>query len=81
MESFRLREEEQDYLAYTRQYEEQLATMSKPRSGATEPGKISHSDKPLNFTFMDLQSVQQLKKERPRAGKRKPIEIEEDETD
>jgi hypothetical protein len=55
--------------------------MKNKKHAATEPGKILHSDKPLNFTFMDIQTVYQLKKERPRAGKRKQIEIEEDETD
>ena len=81
MESFKLKEQEQDYEAYVKLYEERLEAMKRARSSATDQGKIIHSDVPLNFTFMDIQNVQQLKKERPRAGKRKPIEIEEDETD
>lgn len=53
----------------------------KPRTDATRPGKIEHSAQPLDFSFLKLQDVQSLKKERPRAGKRKPIEKDEDEED
>ena len=44
-------------------------------------GSISHSGKPLDFSFLKLQDVLSLKKERPREGKRKPIEKDEDEED
>lgn len=44
-------------------------------------GSINHSGKPLDFSFLKLQDVQSLKKERPREGKRKAIEKDEDEED
>ena len=43
------------------------------------PGKIEHFGAPLDFSFLKLQDVASLKKKRPRAGKRKPIEKDEDE--
>ena len=46
------------------------------------PGKIDHNDKPLDFSFLHLQDVVSLRKERPRpGGKRKPIEKDDDEED
>jgi len=45
------------------------------------PGKIEHFGAPLDFSFLKLQDVASLKKKRPRAGKRKPIEKDEDEDD
>lgn len=44
-------------------------------------GKISHNGEPLDFSFLKLQDVQSLRKERPRAGQRKAIEKEDDEED
>ena len=44
-------------------------------------GVIEHSGPPLDFSFLNLQEVTSLRKERPRAGKRKPIEKDEDEED
>ena len=46
-----------------------------------EKQPIQHSGPPLDFSFLKLQDVQCLKKERPRKGKRKPIEKDEDEED
>ena len=45
------------------------------------PGKIEHAGEPLDFSFLKLQDVNSLRKERPRAGKRKPIEKDEEEED
>ena len=53
----------------------------KPRPDATRPGKIEHFGEPLDFSFLMLQDVLTLRKKRPRAGKRKPIEKDEDEDD
>lgn len=53
----------------------------KPRGDATRPGKIEHFGEPLDFSFLKLQDVLSLRKKRPRAGKRKPIEKDEDEDD
>mmetsp|Transcript_29847 Transcript_29847/g.45574 ORF Transcript_29847/g.45574 Transcript_29847/m.45574 type:complete len:299 (+) Transcript_29847:94-990(+) len=53
----------------------------KERPLATIPGKIDHAGPPLDFSFLKLQDVQSLRKERPRAGTRKPIEKDEDEED
>jgi hypothetical protein len=54
----------------------------KPRSSATiEKVAIQHSGKPLDFSFLKLKDVASLKKEKPREGKRKPIEKDEDEED
>ena len=42
-------------------------------------GKIDHNGPPLDFSFLNLQEISQLKKERPRpGGKRKPIPPEND---
>jgi Leucine-rich repeat (LRR) protein len=35
----------------------------------------------LDFSFLHIQTIESLKKEEPRAGKRKPIEESEDEED
>ena len=54
----------------------------KPRTEATMPGKINHNGPPLDFSFLNLQDVVSLRKERPRpGGKRKPIEKDDDEED
>lgn len=54
----------------------------KPRVQATIPGKIDHNGPPLDFSFLNLQDVASLRKERPRpGGKRKPIEKDDDEED
>ena len=46
------------------------------------PGKIDHNGPPLDFSFLNLQDVASLRKERPRpGGKRKPIEKDDDEED
>lgn len=46
------------------------------------PGKIDHNGPPLDFSFLNLQDVVSLRKERPRpGGKRKPIEKDDDEED
>lgn len=72
---------EADYIAYLQLYEEALKNKKKPRPQATMPGKIEHTGKPLDFSFLKLQDVASLRKERPRAGRRKPIEKDEDEED
>lgn len=72
---------EKDYILYVQEYDEELSKTKKPRTSATIPGKIEHSGPPLDFSFLKLQDVQSLKKERPRAGKRKPIEKDDDEED
>ena len=72
---------EQDYLLYMEDYDRLMKKVWKPRTSATCPGKIQHSGPPLDFSFLKLQDVQSLKKERPRAGKRKAIEKDEDEED
>ena len=68
-------------MAYQETYEISKTQTWKPRSDATKPGKITHSGPPIDFSFLKLQDVQSLRKERPRAGKRKPIEKDEDEED
>ena len=45
------------------------------------PGKIENPGKPLDFSFLKLQDVESLKKERARAGRRKPILKDDDEED
>lgn len=45
------------------------------------PGNIRHNDKPLDFSYLKLQDVFALRKEKARAGHRKPVEKEEDEED
>lgn len=72
---------EQDYFLYMEDYDRLMKKVWKPRTQATCPGKIVHSGPPLDFSFLKLQDVQSLKKERPRAGKRKAIEKDEDEED
>lgn len=72
---------EADYIAYIELYEEALKNKKKPRPQATMPGKIEHSGKPLDFSFLKIMEVGSLRKERPRAGRRKPIEKDEDEED
>jgi len=42
---------------------------------------IKVSGNPLDFSFLKLTSIEALKKEEPRSGKRKPIEESEDEED
>ena len=73
--------DEMDYYAYVQAYEEAKTKRFKSRPDATKPGKIEHFGPPLDFSFLKLQEVQALRKERPRAGKRKPIEKDEDEED
>jgi len=73
--------EEQDYWAYVQAYEEAKTKRFKSRPDATKPGSIEHFGPPLDFSFLKLQEVQSLRKENPRAGKRKPIEKDEDEED
>jgi len=70
-----------DYAYYQMVYEESRTKRFKPRPDATRPGDIEHWGPPLDFSFLKLQEVQSLRKERPRAGKRKPIEKDEDEED
>ena len=53
----------------------------KPSVEAHQPGVINHIGPPLDFSFLKLQDVLCLKKERERGGKRKPIEKDEDEED
>lgn len=43
--------------------------------------KYSVSEKPLDFSFLKLQDIQQLKKEQARDGKRKPIQESDEEED
>ena len=75
-------EYELDYLAYQQLYDQFAKIQRKPRTQATMPGKIDHNGPPLDFSFLNLQDVVSLRKERPRpGGKRKPIEKEEDEED
>uniref|UniRef100_A0A7S3FUK3 Leucine-rich repeat-containing protein 51 n=1 Tax=Strombidium rassoulzadegani TaxID=1082188 RepID=A0A7S3FUK3_9SPIT len=73
--------DEQDYELYVRVYDEMRLLRRKPQSQATVEGKIDHFGTPLDFSFLKLQDVQSLRKETPRAGKRKPIEKEDDEED
>lgn len=62
-------------------YEEALRETRKPRPLATMPGKIVHEGEPLDFSFLKLQDVTALRKERPRGGKRIAIEKDEEEED
>jgi len=68
-------------MVYYQQYDEARGKRWKPQSEATMPGKIEHFGAPLDFSFLKLQDVASLRKKRPRAGKRKPIEKDEDEDD
>jgi|TARA_B110000305_G_scaffold166212_1_gene183799 hypothetical protein len=45
---------EADYIAYLQLYEESLKNKKKPRPQATMPGKIEHTGKPLDFSFLKL---------------------------
>jgi hypothetical protein len=60
-------------LEYEQIYAEYKNVIRKPRLEATKPGKIEHSGKPLDFSFLKLTDVEMFKKERARAGRRKPI--------
>ena len=71
----------QDFLVYEQMYAEALQQKKKPRPDATMPGKISHEGEPLDFSFLKLQDVTALRKERPRGGKRIAIEKDEEEED
>ncbi len=51
----------------------------KPQLDATVPGAVIHEGEPLDFSFLKLQDVKSLEKERPRAGKRIAIEKDDDE--
>ena len=73
--------DEKDYAIYLQVYDEMRSQRRKPRPQATMPGKIEHQGPPLDFSFLKLQDVQSLRKERPRAGKRKPIEKDDEEED
>lgn len=77
-------EYELDYVAYQALYDQFARLERKPRTQATMPGKIDHNGPPLDFSFLNLQDVVSLSKERPRpgGGKRKPIPktAEENET-
>ena len=44
-------------------------------------GKIIHNGEPLDFSHLKLKDIFVLRKERPRGGKRKAVEKEEDEED
>lgn len=70
-----------DFIAYEQIYAENKNIIRKPRPEATKPGKIEHSGKPLDFSFLNLTDVENLKKERARGGKRKPILKDDDEED
>ena len=70
-----------DYLAYDYLYDEDLKQYKKQRPQATMPGKILHSGPPLDFSFLKLENVESLKKERPRHGKRKKVQNDEEEED
>ena len=73
---------ELDFLAYEQLYRQFAMIQRKPRMQATIPGKIDHNGPPLDFSFLNLQDVASLRKERPRpGGKRKPIEKDDDEED
>ena len=72
--------DEMDYWAYVQAYEVK-GQRFKARPDATRPGKIDHHGPPLDFSFLKLQEVSSLRKENPRAGKRRPIEKDEDEED
>jgi hypothetical protein len=71
--------DERDYEIYFRLYDEMRTIRRKFRPQATMPGKIEHNGPPLDFSFLKLEDVHSLRKERPRGGKRKPIEKDEDE--
>ena len=80
MTSYEEIEAQMDWEAYAALYEGLKQKRFKPRPDATKPDtKIQHYGPPLDFSFLKLQDVQSLRKERPRAGKRKPIEKDEDE--
>jgi len=70
-----------DYMVYYQEYDDLKKKVWKPRPDATKAGKIEHFGAPLDFSFLKLQDVISLRKKRPRAGKRKPIEKDEDEDD
>lgn len=71
--------EDLDYEIYYQRYESMdIDKIQKQRPQATMPGKITHSAVPLSFTFMNIKEVNQLKRERTREGKRKPVELQED---
>lgn len=56
-EAFKMREAELDYEIYQQHYFNVLDQKDKGHSIATQPGIIIHSDKPLNFTFLDLKTI------------------------
>ena len=71
--------DEMDFIIYEQTYAEERVKTRNPRTDATTPGPIEHEGTPLDFSFLKLQDVGSLVKERPRAGKRIPIPKEEDE--
>ncbi len=79
MDALEQQQDELDFLIYEQMYAESLAVSRKPRTVATAPGKVVHEGTPLDFSFLKLQDVIALAKERPRAGKRIAIEKDEDE--
>lgn len=62
-------------------YKEALQQTRKPRPGATIPGPIIHEGQPLDFSFLKMQDVTALPKERPRGGKRIAIVKDEEDED
>jgi hypothetical protein len=68
-----------DFLIYEQMYIEARTMKRKPQSEATVPGGISVEGTPLDFSFLKLQDIKILEKERPRAGKRIAIEKDDDE--
>ena len=68
-----------DFLVYEQMYIEARTMKRKPQLDATTPGAVGHEGEPLDFSFLKLQDVKSLEKERPRAGKRIAIEKDDDE--
>ena len=75
-------EYELDFLAYEQLYEQFAKITRKPRTQATMAGKIDHNGPPLDFSFLNLQDIISLIKERPRpGGKRLPPPKDPEEED
>ena len=82
MDSLEQHFDEMGFIIYEQTYAEDRLKTRKPRTGATIPGPIVHEGEPLDFSFLKLQEVGALLKERQRGGKRIPIpkEDEDEET-
>lgn len=79
MDSIEQQIDDLDFLIYEQMYIEARTMKRKPQSEATVPGSIAVEGTPLDFSFLKLQDVKTLEKERPRAGKRIAIEKDDEE--